>query len=80
MGFRYSLLTNLSRIGIPVVGHVLPDMGTAEVGKNADLVLLDANHIESVQNLHKIDAVIRAASYHSKEELNSIKEKYTNEK
>ncbi|EHJ02246.1 amidohydrolase [Clostridium sp. DL-VIII] len=58
----------------------LDDMGTAEVGKNADLVLLDANPIESVQNLHKIDAVIRAGSYHSKEELDSIKEKYTNEK
>ncbi len=44
----------------------LDDMGTVEVGKNADLVLLDANPIESVQNLHKINAVIRAGSYHSK--------------
>lgn len=54
----------------------LDDMGTVEVGRNADLVLLDANPIESVQNLHKIDAVIRAGSYHSKEELDSIKGKY----
>jgi imidazolonepropionase-like amidohydrolase len=58
----------------------LEDMGTVEVGRNADLVLLDANPVESVQNLHKIDAVIRAGSYHSKEELESIKEKYTNPK
>lgn len=57
----------------------LDDMGTVEVDKNADLVLLDANPIESVQNLHKINAVIRAGSYHGKEELDSIKEKYKNE-
>lgn len=56
----------------------LDDMGTVESGKNADLVLLDENPIESVQNLHKINAVIRAGSYHSKDELDSIKKKYTN--
>ncbi len=44
----------------------LDDMGTVEAGKNADLVLLDENPIESVQNLHKINAVIRAGSYHEK--------------
>lgn len=51
----------------------MDDMGTVDVGKNADLVLLDANPIESVQNLHKIDAVIRAGSYHDKKEIDSIK-------
>jgi Imidazolonepropionase and related amidohydrolases len=51
------------------------DMGTVDVGKNADLVLLNANPIESVQNLHKIDAVIRAGAYHDKKELDSMKEK-----
>lgn len=51
------------------------DMGTVEPGKNADLVLLDADPIESVQNLHQIDAVIRAGSYHDKKELDSIQEK-----
>ena len=58
----------------------LDDMGSVEVDKYADLVILDENPIESVQNLHRIDAVIRAGSYHSKDELDSIKEKYTNDK
>lgn len=51
------------------------DMGTVDVGKNADLVLLDANPMDSVQNLHQINAVIRAGAYHDKKELDSIKEK-----
>lgn len=51
----------------------MDDMGTVEIGKNGDIVLLDENPLESVQNLHKIDAVIRAGAYHSKEELDSIK-------
>lgn len=55
----------------------LDDMGTVEIGKNADIVLLDANPIESVQNLHKIDAVIRAGSFHDKTELDATKEIFT---
>lgn len=54
----------------------LNDMGTVEVGKNADLVLLDANPIESVQNLHKINAVIRGGSYHDKDDLNATKDRF----
>ena len=53
-------------------------MGTVEIGKNADIVLLDANPIESVQNLHKIDAVIRAGSFHDKTELDATKKIFTN--
>lgn len=53
----------------------LNDMGTVEVGKNADLVLLDANPIESVQNLHRINAVIRAGAYHDNQQLSSIKDR-----
>lgn len=51
------------------------DMGTVDTGKNADLVLLDTNPIESVQNLHGINAVIRAGAYHDNQKLSSMKER-----
>lgn len=51
----------------------LNDMGTVDIGKNADLVLLDANPIDSVQNLHKINAVIRAGDYHDQQKLSDMK-------
>jgi hypothetical protein len=47
-------------------------MGSVEVGKGADLVLLDANPIDSVQNLHKIDAVVRAGHYLSRKDLDAM--------
>ncbi|QLY26767.1 amidohydrolase family protein [Bdellovibrio sp. KM01] len=49
-------------------------MGTVEVGKDANLVLLDANPIVSVTNLHKINAVIRDGKYYSEAMLNSLKQ------
>jgi imidazolonepropionase-like amidohydrolase len=50
-------------------------LGTVEAGKSAELVLLDANPIENVQNLHKIYAVVRAGSYYSAAELDALKHK-----
>ncbi len=35
----------------------LPDMGTVETGKSADLLVLDANPLENISNAHKISAV-----------------------
>lgn len=48
-------------------------MGTIDIGKNADVVILDASPIESVQNLHCIFGVIRAGFYYSSADLNSLK-------
>lgn len=47
-------------------------MGTVDRGKNADLVLLNANPIESAQNLHMIAGVVRAGRYYSRSDLDAI--------
>jgi hypothetical protein len=49
-------------------------MGSVAEGKNADLVLLDANPIASVANLHRISAVVRAGAYYSGDVLAAMKE------
>ena len=54
------------------LGHTAT-MGTVEAGKNADLVLLDANPIVGVQNMHRISAVVRAGLYHPAKELLSLR-------
>jgi imidazolonepropionase-like amidohydrolase len=48
-------------------------MGSVAEGKDANLVLLDANPIASVQNLHRIAGVVRAGTYHSAAALAAMK-------
>jgi imidazolonepropionase-like amidohydrolase len=50
-------------------------MGSVAAGKYADLVLLDANPIESVDNLHRICGVVRGGSYLGPADLGALKEK-----
>jgi hypothetical protein len=50
-------------------------MGSVERGKDADLVLLDANPIADVRNLHRIHAVIRRGTYYSPAALNDMKKR-----
>jgi imidazolonepropionase-like amidohydrolase len=48
------------------------DMGTVEVGKIADLVLLDENPLKDIHNTRKIDAVIQNGKLIAKSELEKI--------
>jgi imidazolonepropionase-like amidohydrolase len=48
-------------------------MGTVEPGRNADLVVLDANPLDNVENLHRISAVVRAGTHYSAAELAALK-------
>ena len=48
-------------------------MGTVEPGRNADLVVLDANPLENVENLHRINAVVRAGTHYSAVQLAALK-------
>ena len=48
--------------------------GSVDVGKEANLVLLDGDPVGDVQNLHKIFAVVRAGNYYSKDALDGLKE------
>ena len=50
-------------------------MGTVEPGKNADLVLLDANPLENVANLASVAGVVRAGTYYSKSDLEALKQR-----
>jgi imidazolonepropionase-like amidohydrolase len=47
----------------------LPDRGTVETGKRADLVLLDANPLEAITNTRRITAVIFNGRYLPRAEL-----------
>ena len=46
-----------------------------EVGKEADLVLLDRDPVEAVEHLHGIAGVVRAGRYLDAADLTAIKER-----
>ena len=50
-------------------------MGTVAPGKNADLVLLEANPLESVDNLARIAGVVRGGEYYSRTDLDALKQR-----
>jgi hypothetical protein len=50
----------------------LDEMGTVEVKKAADLVLLNADPLEDIRNTQKIEAVILRGRYYSRKELNAM--------
>jgi len=50
-------------------------MGSVAAGKHADLVLLDANPLESADHLHRIRGVVRGGRYLGPAGLDALKEK-----
>jgi len=50
----------------------LDEMGTIEVKKTADLVLLNADPLEDIHNTQKIEAVILRGRYYSRKDLNAM--------
>ena len=48
-------------------------MGSIDIGKNADIVLLDGDPVENVQNLHTISGVVRAGFYNSRADLEALR-------
>jgi hypothetical protein len=50
----------------------LDEMGTIEVKKAADLVLLNADPLEDIHNTQKIEAVIMRGRYYSRKDLNAM--------
>lgn len=50
-------------------------MGTVEVGKSADLVLLAANPVDDVAHLHQVVGVVRSGRHYSTADLDRIKER-----
>lgn len=50
------------------------EMGLVEIGCDADLVLLDADPLGRVENLHAIAGVVRAGVHYSAQALNRLKE------
>jgi imidazolonepropionase-like amidohydrolase len=50
----------------------LSDTGTIEKGKRADLVLLDANPLDSIRNTRKIRSVVLAGRYFTRTDLDGL--------
>ena len=59
--------------GAEFLGRQATD-GTVEEGKAANLVLLNGNPLESVGNLHTVDAVVCKGRHYSNAALNEMKE------
>lgn len=47
-------------------------MGSVEAGRNADLVLLAGNLIDSAANLHRVVGMVRSGRYFSQRELEAM--------
>ena len=47
-------------------------MGSIEKGKLADLVLLDANPLDDIRNVRKIDGVFTHGRFYARKDLDAV--------
>ena len=59
--------------------HRESTLGTVEEGKHANLVILEADPLQSVQNLHKIAAVVRGGQYYPQAQLLTLRDQVATE-
>ena len=67
------VLVAATRTGAEAIGR-LDDLGTLEQGKFGDLVILDADPLDSVENLDRVVAVVVRGNYLAVEQLDAIQE------
>ena len=67
------VLVAATRTGAEAIGR-LDDLGTLEQGKFGDLVILDADPLDSVENLDRVVAVVVRGNYLAVEQLDAIQD------
>ena len=61
-------LVAATRNGAMVIG-VQDQLGTVEVGKLADLLILAANPLDDIENIRKIEAIVYKGKAYPREQL-----------
>ncbi|TCK26235.1 amidohydrolase family protein [Pseudonocardia endophytica] len=51
------------------------EIGTVEIGRRADLVVLDGDPTADVANLHRVAGVVRAGTHHSRADLDATRQR-----
>lgn len=58
--------------------EILDQIGTIEVGKEADLLILEGNPLTNISNTRKISAVIKTGKYYDRSQLDAMLENVKN--
>jgi imidazolonepropionase-like amidohydrolase len=71
-GLSHSRILKMATFDAAVFLKDERNSGTVEAGKRADLVLLDANPLENIENVRRINAVVIRGRYLSRDTLNEL--------
>ena len=67
----HEVLQLATRSSAEVIGH-LPDIGTLESGKYADLIIFNKNPLENIRNTESIEYVVKNGRLYSGNNLNEL--------